>query len=101
MDWSYFGIRLLSPFPIFHGLAGDELLVQVGTADPLTLIRRLPPNYGAVIDAMERGLILPSNPRRQTGELLAALSHLTTAPVPWPRALRPAVGRSRHLWLER
>lgn len=59
MDYTRFAVRLLEDLPQLDAITNDRLLVRVGHLDSLLLIRSLPPNYGAVGEAVERGLVLP------------------------------------------
>lgn len=89
MDHTRYGVQLIAPLPIFDGLPGDRLIVRVGHPDPITLVRHLPPNYGALIDALERGTVLALQPHVAAGQIILALRALEgdRCPPP-PRSLR-------------
>lgn len=96
MDHTQFGVQLIAPLLLFGGLPGDRLIVCAGEPDPITLMRSLPPNYGAVSDALERGCVLPLNPLRRAQDLLAVLAQLERdGPPPHPQ--RRSVGGGRAL----
>lgn len=82
MDHTQFGVQLIAPLPIFGALPRDQLIVRVGHPDPLTLIRDLPPNYGAIAEAIAAGTAFPLNPRRLADELLRLLT--SGEALPWP-----------------
>lgn len=100
MDHTQFGVQLIAPLPVFDALPRDQLIVRVGHPDePVTLIRDLPPNYGAIAEAIATGRAFPLNPRRLADELLRLLT--SGEACPWP----PAGGgpssparRARHLF---
>jgi hypothetical protein len=71
-----FGVRLLAPLPILGGLPQDEILVRVGHADAVTLIRFLPPNYGAISDALATGTAFSLNTHQRAEDLIALLTRL-------------------------
>ncbi len=85
MSATDFGVQLIHPLAIFRGEPGDRLIVRVGHPDPIMLIRRLPPNYGAIITALDLGYVLPLNPHRAAAELITTLTELQAAPPPPPR----------------
>lgn len=91
MDHTRFGVELVAPLPIFRGEPGDRLAVRVGHEEAIMLCRVLPPNYGAVVEALEYGLARPLNPTLRPEELVAILA-ATRRYRPhrerWPRALR-------------
>lgn len=96
MDHTRFGVQLIAPLPIFGGRPRDRLIVCVGEPDPVTLMRTLPPNFGAVAEALEQGLVLPLNPLRRAEDLLALLARLE-ADGPPPRHWQSAGGAGRAL----
>lgn len=85
-DGAHVGIRLLANLPVFGGLPGDRLLIRVGHPQAVTLHRDLPANYGAILTALESGLVLPVNPLQRLDDLVAAVGELEE-PFP-PAGLR-------------
>ncbi len=89
MDWTHFGIQLVAPLPIFGGLVRDRLLIRVGHPQAVTLHRDLPPNYGAILTALESGLVLPVNPRQRLDDLRVAVGELLDPFPPASESARP------------
>ncbi len=88
MDHTHFGVRLHAPLPIFRGEPDDRLIVRVGHPEPVALVRILPPNYGAIITALDHGLVMPLNAQQHAGELIRTLAELQAE---GPAAAAPAV----------
>ncbi len=55
MDFTRFGVQLIAPLPTFGALPRDRLMVRVGHPRPIVLYRVLPPNYGAIVEALDDG----------------------------------------------
>jgi hypothetical protein len=86
------------PLPIFGGVPGDQLIVRVGDAEAITLLRPCPPNYGAVADALAEGRVFPLNPSRRPEDLLRVLADYAGAgPARHPAPSRWRVPGLRHL----
>lgn len=92
MDYTRFSIQLDQPFPELTALPRDRLLIRVGHADPLLLIRSLPPNWGAIAEAITRGQVSPIDPvtPEEIMRLVAGGEHQP----PWP-GLPPSLPRHR------
>jgi hypothetical protein len=74
VDSTHFGVQLIAPLPIFGGLPQDQLIVRVGHDEAITLLRRLPANYGAVAEALAGGLAFSLNAHQPSADLLCLLS---------------------------
>lgn len=68
--------QLLAPLSVVGGELGDRLVLRLGHAEPMALVRVVPPEYHAVADAIERGDLFPINPSSGPVELAAYLRTL-------------------------
>jgi hypothetical protein len=89
---SHFGLQLVAPLAIFGGVPGDSLIVRVGHADPICLVRSLPPNFGAVCDALANALVFPVSPSYDASSVIETLRALEE---PYPAAAPVLSGRHR------
>lgn len=101
-DFTEFVIRLVSDLPILTAFAGDRILVRLGHIEPVTLIRSLPPNYGAIAEAVAQGQVrqvYPVAPNTAEVMRLLASASLTGADLdaPRPRPSPPPPRRTRLL----
>lgn len=54
--------QLVAPLPSLGGLPFDRLIIRLGHLEPMALVRIVPPDYHAVADALDQGILLPLNP---------------------------------------
>lgn len=92
MDYTRFAVELTHPLPELTGLPCDRLLIRVGHLDPLLLVRSLPPNWGAVGEAIAHGRVFPIDPIDPEDVMRVLAS--AAASLPWPvPAPNPTPGR--------
>ena len=77
-----FGLQLLAPLSLFDGRTRDRIIVRIGDPRPLTLVRDLPPYYGAIMAALHAGTVVPLNPARSTSEILDLMAAAAGPPTP-------------------
>lgn len=78
-----FVFRATRPYPHLGLWAGDRLVVEPGHAVPVVLTRKLPPNYGAILGALEEGALEPVNPSQSVEALAAAVGYpVSSGPAP-------------------
>lgn len=59
---------------------GDEIVVEPGHPSPVVLTRRLPANYGAILEAAEAGALQLLTPNRHLDQLAAAVGLPASSP---------------------
>ena len=96
MDYSRFSITLSDALPELTALARDRLLIRVGHIDPLLLIRSLPPNWGAVGEAIARGQVFPIDPVNPEEVMRLLASGDGELPWPQPPPSPPHPSPARH-----
>ena len=75
---------------------GDFIVVQPGGAEPVKLIRRLPPNYGALLGALEDGVLESVTLEAGVAADLLALLDAATPPDPvFPSPVPPRQPRQQ------
>ncbi len=89
-----FTVRVLQPFPALDLHAGDLVLVEPGGTQPITLLRPLPCNYGAVVGLLEDGMGELLTPQTSVSQLAQAVGYPL---APCAGAVLPPSRRSPHL----